>query len=110
MSLAATFTAWRAWWSHRTGHRAASWAVLGLLVFGPGTYQWVRLSWTQWRLDRQLSVLAAEQDRLTRARGRLQSDPAHVEGLIRSTFKWAKPGEYVIPLDPVARRDAPSSR
>ena len=30
---------------------------------------------------------------------RFQLDPTYVEGLIRSTFKFAQPGEYVIPLE-----------
>ncbi len=84
-------------------------AMIAAILFGPGVYHWVRLSWMEWRLDRQLGALSAEKDRLTQARTRLQSDPTHIEGLIRSTFKWAKPGEYVVPLDS-ARREHTSGR
>ena len=74
-------------------------SAVGLILFGPGVYELVRLSAMQRQLDCKLAALAAEQGRLTQEQERLQSDPAYVEGLIRSTFKVAKPGEYVIPLD-----------
>ena len=73
--------------------------LLGLILFGPGLYELVRLSLIQRRLDRRLSQLAAEQERLTHEQDRLQHDPTYVEGLIRSTFKWSQPGEIVIPLE-----------
>ena len=82
-------------------------AAIGLLIlalFGPGTYHWVRLSLAQRRLDRQLVALTAEQARLTGEQQRLQSDSAYVEGLIRSTFKLAQPGELVVPLDTPSKR------
>jgi len=66
------------------------------LVFGHGGYQLARLSVTQWRLSRRLAALTAEREALQHEQQRLQSDPTYVEGLIRSTFKVAKPGEYVI--------------
>ena len=79
-----------------------SWAAITLLLlFGPGAYQLVRLTLVQRQLDRQLAVVAAERERLTREQERLESDPAYVEGLIRSTFKLAEPGEYVIPIEPL---------
>ena len=74
-------------------------SLAALVVFGPGTYQLVRLSLIQWRLDRRLAELSADQARLREEQAKLQSDPTYVEGLIRSTFKLAQPGEYVIPLD-----------
>ena len=77
---------------------------LALALFGPGAYQWARLSLTQHRLDRRLAQLALERERLTRERQRLESDPAYVEGLIRSTFKLSQPGEYVIPLESASSR------
>jgi len=70
--------------------------VVGVLVFGPGGYQLTRLSVIQWRLNRRLAALTAERESLQQEQQRLQSDPTYVEGLIRSTFKVAKPGEYVI--------------
>ncbi len=71
----------------------------GLLVFGPGLYQLARLSLRQRQLDRRLAGLEAQRAQLAREQERLESDPAYVEGLIRSTFKVSQPGEYVIPLD-----------
>ena len=86
----------------------AGWGVpvglAGLLVFGPGMFHLARLSLTQRKLDRRLADLASQQERLTQERARLQSDPTYLEGLIRSTFKVAKPGEIVIPIDQPAPR------
>ena len=53
----------------------------------------------QHRLDRQLARLQAAHAQLTVEEARLRSDPAYVEGLIRTTFKYAQPDELVIPLD-----------
>ncbi len=74
--------------------------LAAVLLFGPGLYYYIRLSVLQWRLDRRLAALSAERERLTQEQARLQSDATYVEGLIRSTFKWARPGEYVVPLEP----------
>jgi cell division protein FtsB len=59
----------------------------------------LRLSVQRHRLDRRLAELDARHEALLQEQTRLESDPTYVEGLIRSTFKWAKPGEYVIPLE-----------
>ncbi|PIQ83690.1 MAG: hypothetical protein COV75_06210 [Candidatus Omnitrophica bacterium CG11_big_fil_rev_8_21_14_0_20_63_9] len=80
-------------------YRWLSFTVLALVLFGPGLYDWVRLSLWERRLDRQLSRLSAEHEQLTQEHVRLQTDPTYVEGLIRSTFKVAQPGEIVIPLE-----------
>ena len=72
--------------------------VVGLL-FGPGTVDLVWLTVQQRRLDRQLAQLQATQKQLIAEEARLRSDPAYVEGLIRTTFKYAEPDELVIPLD-----------
>ncbi|MBI1992145.1 MAG: septum formation initiator family protein [Candidatus Omnitrophica bacterium] len=74
--------------------------VLGLALFGPGTWHLIHLSLLRRRLDRRLAELTAQQERLRQEEARLQSDPSYLEGLIRSTFKVARPGEYVIPLTP----------
>ena len=74
-------------------------SVLAAVVFGPGLVQLARLSWEQHRLDRQLAQLSADHERLAQEERRLQTDPTYVEGLIRTTFKLAKPGELVIPLE-----------
>ncbi len=74
--------------------------LLGLLVFGPILFQLLHLTIAQWRVEREQQRLAAERERLLRERERLTSDPVYVEGLIRSTFKLAKPTEYVIPVEP----------
>ncbi len=73
--------------------------LLALVLFGPGLSHLVRLSLVERRLDRRLAALAARRNELTQEQQRLESDPAYVEGLIRSTFKLAQPGELVIPLD-----------
>jgi len=80
-----------------------TWGVLGLMVFGPGMVHLARLCLMQRKLDRRLAALSARQDRLKQEQERLQSDPTYLEGLVRSTFKVAKPGEYVIPLDEANR-------
>jgi cell division protein FtsB len=88
--------------SHRLDKRTCGilgLSLLGLALFGPGTYHLVQLSLLQRRLDRRLAELAAQHEQLTREHKRLQSDPTYVEGLIRTTFRLAQPGEYVIPLD-----------
>ena len=85
------------------GRKRRTWltgiSVLAAAVFGPGLVQLARLSWEQHRLDRRLVQLSAEREQLAQEEQRLQTDPTYVEGLIRSTFKFAKPGELVIPLD-----------
>ena len=78
--------------------------LAALALFGPGAYQWARLSLAQRQLDRRLAALSVEHDRLAREQERLQSDPTYVEGLIRTTFKLAQPGELVIPLDSSSKR------
>ncbi len=70
-----------------------------LLLFGPGLVQLIRLSLERRRLDRRLTELETQRARLTKEQERLESDPAYVEGLIRTTFKVAEPGELVIPLN-----------
>ena len=72
--------------------------VVGLL-FGPGVVVLVSLGVQQHRLDRQLAQLQSTQEQLTAEEARLRSDPTYVEGLIRTTFKYAQPDELVIPLD-----------
>ncbi len=80
--------------------------LIGLVVFGPGTYQLVSLSIRQHQLDHRLRTLNTEQQRLTALEQRLKTDPTYVEGLIRTTFKVSQPGEYVIPLPADVRRDS----
>ena len=83
-------------------------SVVGMALFGPGVYEWVRLSLMQRRLERRLAELAAQHKQLAQEQVRFQVDPTYVEGLIRSTFKFAQPGEYVIPLDTPSSRSSPS--
>ena len=73
-------------------------------VFGPGLVQCAQLSVTQWRLDRRLAALRREQEQLQQEQQRLTKDTVYLEGLIRSTFKLSKPGEYVIELPADRRR------
>lgn len=73
-------------------------ALAAAVMFGPGLIALAQLSWERRRLDHQLAALAARQEALVREQERLEQDDAYVEGLIRTTFKLAQPGEYVIPL------------
>ena len=83
---------------NRRTHRALALGFVGLLIFGPGMVHLARLWLMQRKLDRRLAELSAQQDRLKQEQERLRSDPTYLEGLIRSTFKVAKPGEVVIPV------------
>ena len=91
----------------KRAQRVHRWS-LGLLLaaaalFGPGLVAWIGLSWRQHALDRRLATLSAERKRLTQEQQRLETDPGYVEGLIRTTFKWAQKDELVIPLDEANR-------
>ena len=77
--------------------------IVGLILFGPGLIHLTHLAFVQHGLDRRLAKLAEERETLTLRRDRLETDQTYVEGLIRSTFKVAKPGELVLPLDTVTR-------
>ena len=68
-------------------------------IFGPGLWAWIGLNWRQAALDRRLAKLSEERERLTQEQRRLETDPSYMEGLIRTTFKWAQKDELVIPLD-----------
>jgi len=74
-------------------------ALIAALVIGPGAAQLTWLSWKQHRLARKQRRLEALSQRLAQEQQRLTHDPVYVEGLIRSTFKVAKPDELVVPLD-----------
>ena len=74
-------------------------SLAALVLFGPGAVWLIRMEFKQHRLDRELARLQAKREQLAAQEKRLRSDPAYVEGLIRTTFKFAKPGELVIPLD-----------
>jgi len=71
---------------------------VGLVLFGPGLVWLLQLQVQQWHLDRELARLQATQHQLEVEESRLRSDPTYVEGLVRTTFKYARPGELVIPL------------
>ena len=77
--------------------------IIGLSVaavlFGPGLFHLASLSWKQQCLERKQRELEAARRQLAAEHARLTSDPVYVEGLIRSTFKVAKPGELVVPLE-----------
>ncbi len=89
-----------AWWQDRRRRRVAmALGAAAAAIFGPGLWHLAAMSAMQWRLDRQLAALTTQQQQLAQEQQRLTSDPTYVEGLIRSTFKWARKGEVVIPLD-----------
>ena len=73
--------------------------LVALVLFGPGAVWLIRMEIRQRQLDRQLARLKTKQEQLAAEETRLRSDPAYVEGLIRTTFKFAKPDELVIPLE-----------
>ena len=73
--------------------------LVALVLFGPGAVWLVRMEIKQRQLDRQLAQLKAKHEQLAAEEQRLRSDPAYVEGLIRTTFKFARPDELVIPLE-----------
>jgi cell division protein FtsB len=87
----------------RKSHWMTGGFVLAAALFGPGLYDMARLAVRQQQLERDMRLLTAEEERLKAEQTRLASDPVYVEGLIRSTFKVAKPGEYVVPLDEGSR-------
>ena len=74
-------------------------ALIAALVIGPGVAQLAWLSWRQHCLARQQRRLETLYQQLAQEQRRLTHDPVYVEGLIRSTFKVAKPDELVVPLD-----------
>jgi len=84
----------------RLTRRGLVWGLgAAALLFGPGLYELVRLHVRQRALDRQLAALAGQQAALEEERERFASDPVYVEGLIRTTFKLARKGELVLPID-----------
>ena len=93
------------WWGKRSNRRQTpprwlAWGALAAaMLLGPGLAELARLRWRQRSLDRELAALRAQQEQLAAERTRLETDPAYVEGLIRTTFKQSLPGELVIPLD-----------
>ena len=71
----------------------------GAIIFGPGLVQQTQLALRQRAVTRELKRLEAAHQALLEERRHLTSDPVYVEDLVRSTFKVAKPGELVVPLD-----------
>ncbi|MBI2884729.1 MAG: septum formation initiator family protein [Candidatus Omnitrophica bacterium] len=74
-------------------------AALLAAVFGPGTLQWLQISWQHHTVSGRIRALEAQQQALQAERERLTHDTTYLEGLVRSTFKVAKPGELVVPMD-----------
>ena len=72
---------------------------MAAVLFGPGLAHWAWLSWRERALERRLRELDALRQSLADEQQRLTGDPTYVEGVIRSTFKVAKPGEVVVPLE-----------
>jgi cell division protein FtsB len=73
--------------------------LIALVLFGPGAIWLIRMEFRQRQLDQELARLKAKREQLAAEEARLRSDPAYVEGLIRTTFKVARPDELVIPLE-----------
>jgi len=81
------------------GPRFIGLIVLALVIFGPGIVYLLRLTVRRHTMEHRLRQLEAIQQDLIAEQKRLTSDAVYVEGLIRSTFKLAKPGELVVPLE-----------
>ena len=73
-------------------------ALAAAAILGPTLIQLAVMYWQDQRLARQLQRRQASYDSLKTERERLRTDPVYVEGLTRTTFKVAKPGELVVPL------------
>ena len=99
--------------SDRVRRWCASWrirlmAVAAAAILGPALVQWAIMCWHDHRLIRQLQRRQTSYESLKAEQEHLRTDPVYVEGLTRTTFKVAKPGELVVPLsDPF---DAPAKR
>ena len=85
---------------------SAGLALAAAVLFGQGLVEWAGLARRQCQLDRRLAKLSEERERLTQEQQRLETDPGYVEGLIRTTFKWAQDGELVIPLNEPSDRES----
>ncbi len=81
-----------------------------LVACGPLLWDLVDVSWKRYTMHRRIQRLEAVHRNLTEEQQRLTSDPVYVEGLIRSTFKVAKPNELVIPADSMTDERRRSSR
>ena len=98
----------------RTARRltASRAALIGALVvvvaFGPATLVQLQLRWKAYVLARHLRALETERQTLAEEQEHLTSDAVYREGKARSTFKVAKPGELVVPIESdEPRRRAP---
>ena len=78
--------------------------VLGVLLFGSGLFNLAVLSFKNRREEAKIKRLEAQYEKLIDERDRLKNDPTYVEDLARSTFKVAKPGEIVVPIEPETRK------
>jgi|GEM_PF-2923426 len=98
-----------AWWSTlpRKTRRRVGIAAVGTLLLGPGLGHWAQLSWQERLMNRRLRELELIRKTLTEEYDRLSSDPVYMEGLVRSTFKVAKPGELVVPLEASTKSSSP---
>ncbi|MBI4353641.1 MAG: septum formation initiator family protein [Candidatus Omnitrophica bacterium] len=90
-------------------HRRTQWMTFGAIILavacGPLLLDLIDVSWKRYTMHRRLQRLEAFHQELTDEQQRLTSDPVYVEGLIRSTFKVAKPNEIVIPRDAFNEQD-----
>ena len=86
----------------RVGYPARIAFVLVLVVtasLAKDIYWQIQLGRQEKQNQQTLNSLAARYEALSRTHERLMTDDDYVEGLIRSTFKFARPGELVIPLE-----------
>lgn len=86
----------------RTG--ALGLAALALLAYGGVSLTRVwHMKQEVESLEREIVVLRAETDQLTRTVDRLRNDPDFIEQLARETLGLVKPGERVLKLPPTPR-------
>jgi cell division protein FtsB len=81
--------------------------VLAALLFGPGLVNLLILSFKNHKEEAKIKRLEAQYEKLIDERDRLKNDPTYVEDLARSTFKVARPGELVVPIEPETAKKSP---
>ncbi len=72
--------------------------ILCAVIFGPDAWHSVQMHFQERRVDQRLAVLDADFEHYQQEKERLTEDDTYIEGMIRSTFKYSRPNEVVIPL------------
>lgn len=72
--------------------------MLCAVVFLPDAWHAWQLRNTRVEVDQRLESMDSEFKKYQEQKHRLLSDETYIEGLVRSTFKLARPDEVVIPI------------